>query len=112
MTYTIINAGVATGNLTSTSLDMDLYSAKTFNLGVQVVASGLTSADSVVKIQGSNVDSDAYYNDITDATLTLAAGASYPVIAPIALIGLRFYRAVYTKNTNAGGTVSVIVNIN
>lgn len=110
MTHDIIAAQAATSNITSAALDVNGVPVKVNNIGMQVVATALSSADSVVKLQHSNDGTN--FADITDASLTLAAGASTPVLSPIAMIGMRYYRAVYTKNTNAAGTVKVIINVN
>lgn len=110
MTYPIINAAAATANITSNAIDMDGTPTKILNLGVQVIAVGLNSADATVKIQHSN--DNVNFSDITDASITLASGSSAPILSPITNIGTRYYRAVFTKNTNSAGTLSVIFNLN
>lgn len=112
MTYPVINAAVATANINSNSFDIGGLPIRCANLGVQVIATGLNSADATVKIQHAMIDLDAAYQDITDATLTIASGTSYPVLSPITNIGSTYYRAVYTKNTNSAGTVTVIFSFN
>jgi hypothetical protein len=110
MTYPIIDAQVATANITSNSVDMDGTPTKTLNLGVQVNATSLNSADAVVKVQHSN--DNVNFADVTDASLTLASGTSTQILSPITNIGSRYYRVVFTKNTNSAGSLTVIFNFN
>ena len=110
MTYPIINAVAATANITSNSVDMDGTPTKTLNIGIQVNSTSFNAADAVVKIQHSN--DNVNFTDITDATLTIATGTASAILAPITNIGTRYYRAVYAKNTNSAGTISVIFNFN
>lgn len=110
MTYPVINAVAATANINSNSFDIGGLPIKCANLGWQVNAVNFNSADATVKIQHSQ---DAVnWADITDATLTIASGTSSQVQSPITNIGSTYYRAVYTKNTNSGGTVTVIFSFN
>lgn len=98
-------ASAATANINGTAEDLLNHGSRKEKVAVQVVATGLNSADSVMKLQESNDGTN--WADISGATATLASGASAPLIKATALV-CRYIRAVYTKNTNSAGTVSAI----
>lgn len=108
MTHTIINAQSATANINSETFDMDGQRAGR-NMSFQVNATSFNTSDATVKMQHSNDNSN--WADITDASLTMASGTTSQILAPITMLGSRFYRIVYTKNTNSAGTITVILNI-
>lgn len=110
MTYNIIDAQVATANINSEAVSTDGTPTKTLNIGWQVNAVGFNQATATVKLQHSN--DNVNWADITDATLTLASGTSSQIQSPITNIGSKWLRAVYTKNTNSAGSLTVIFNFN
>lgn len=108
MTHNIINAQPATANINSETFDMDGQRSGR-NLSFQVNATSFNASDATVKIQHSNDNSN--WADITDGSLTIASGTTSQILTPISLLGARYYRIVYTKNTNSAGTITVILNI-
>ena len=108
MTHNIINGAVATANINSETFDMDGQRSGR-NLSFQVNATSFNASDATVKMQHSNDNSN--WADITDASLTMASGTTSQILAPISLLGSRYYRIMYTKNSNSAGTITVILNI-
>lgn len=78
------------------------------SMALQIVATGLNAADATVKVQESNDGTN--WVDVSGASITLASGASYPVLSITPRC--RFNRYVYTKGTVSAGTFSGIVNFN
>lgn len=102
----------ATGNITSDS--QELGESNSFqNASLQYNAVDFDAADATLKLQGCNDNQAGAGNwmDITDSTITIASGDSsaYLIIANVAM---KYYRVVYTKNTNAAGTINVLINFN
>lgn len=101
---------IATADYTSASIDTYTL-PQTFekrSIGLQIIASALGTADTAVKFQESN--DDVNYNNIPTATITLAAGASINTLW-FTDLRLRYIRVVFTKGTNAAGTISGIANL-
>lgn len=110
MTYPVINTAAATADINSNSFNIDTLPIRCANIGWQVNAVGFNQATATVKIQHSQDATN--WADVLDATLTLASGTSSQVQSPITNIGSTYYRAVYTKNTNSAGTITVIFSFN
>lgn len=108
MTHTIINAQSATANINSEAFDMDGQRSGR-NMSFQVNATSFNASDATVKIQHSNDNSN--WADVTDGSLTIASGTTSQVLTPITNLATRYYRIVYTKNSNSAGTITVIINI-
>jgi hypothetical protein len=113
MSYNVkqIDNEAATSNVTGDSINTGELTYRTGNVGIQVIGTGLTSADSTVTFQTSN-DATNWTNILDGGstyTITMASGTSnqYAILTNMAM---SFLRPVYTKNTNAGGTISVIIN--
>lgn len=100
-------ATVATANFTSSTFDMSLVAFQLGNIGFQINATGLSTADSTVKMQHSNDATN--WVDVDNSTLTLAAGTSTQTLLMINQ-SFVYYQVVYTKNTNSAGTIQSIVN--
>lgn len=96
----LANANAATANNEWITGDLENYKY----IGVQVNATGLNTADSVVKLQDS-IDGTNFI-DITGATLTLSSGSSNNMFRVTNLIG-RKIKVVFTKGTNSAGTLDV-----
>lgn len=108
MTHTIINAQSATANINSETFDMDGQRSGR-NLSFQVNATSFNASDATVKMQHSNDNSN--WTDLTDGSLTMASGTTSQILTPITMLGARYYRIVYTKNSNSAGTITVILNV-
>lgn len=100
---------VATANFTSASLDTFILPVtfKRRSIGLQVISSSLSTSDANIKIQESN--DDVNYTDIPSATITLLTGSTVNTL--FTDLRLRYIRLVFTKNTNAAGTLSGIANL-
>jgi len=108
MTHTIINAQSATANINSEAFDMDGQRAGR-NMSFTANTTSFNQADATVKIQHSNDNSN--WADVTDGSITIASGTASQNLTPITNLAMRYYRIVYTKNTNSAGTITVILNI-
>lgn len=74
-------------------------------VSLQFVATGIDAADGVIKLQDSNDGSN--WNDITGATITVAAGTSSNMIRYTAFTG-KHIRANWAKGSNAAGTIAAV----
>lgn len=79
-------------------------SARYKYMSVQFVATSLSHADGVIKLQDSNDGTN--WNDITGATITVASGTSSNMIRYTAFTADQV-RAVWTKGSNTTGTITV-----
>lgn len=114
MTSQIIPSGtsttqVATANINSETLDLAGYKMNIGVLSFTAITTGFNSATATVKIQHSNDNSN--WEDVTDGSITIASGSAAQSLTPITYAGMRYYRIVYTKNSNSAGTIQVIVNV-
>lgn len=109
MTHNIIDEAVATANINSNSVDLNGYVVRQ-GMSFTANTTSFSAADATVKLQHSNDNTN--WTDVTDGSITIASGTASQTLTPITLLGTRYLRIVYTKNTNAAGTITVIVNIN
>jgi len=106
-----ITSQAATSNITGTSVNTGEITYRTGNVGIQAIGVGLSTADSTVTFETSN--DEINWSTLLDSgstfTITMASGSSnqYAILTNMAM---SFLRPVYTKNTNATGTIEVIVN--
>lgn len=104
----------ATANITSETIDTDNKGLKVGTLSVTAVTTGFNAADATVRLQHSN-DNVTFENiDLNDSTvglMTLASGAATKSLTPVTYLAMRYYRVVYTKNSNSAGTIQVLVNL-
>lgn len=114
MNYTVIDGQSANANISSNGMSTDAMPVKPKTLGIHVVTSaGFNGTTSTVKVQHSNIDSDAYYKDIDGVTdIALAAGANNLIQTPFVDVGMAYYRIVYTKGNASAGTITVVANFN
>lgn len=98
---TLLSSASAASNQTSTAFGEARYKY----LSVQFVATGLDAADGIIKLQDSNDGTN--FNDISGATITVAAGTSSNMIRYTAFTAEKI-RVVWTKGSNTTGTISVI----
>lgn len=107
-----LNGVAATSNQTGSAMDTGSLFIKAANIGVQVVGTGLDAADSTVTIQQSNDGTNwDYVLDSTGSTFTITmASGSTSQSQVLTNMSFGFLRAVYTKNTNAAGTITVTFN--
>ena len=108
MTHNIINAQVATANINSETFDMNGQSAGR-NMSFTANTTSFNAADATVKLQHSNDNTN--WENVTDGSITIASGTATQSLTPITNIAMRYYRIVYTKNSNSAGTITVIINI-
>lgn len=108
MTHNIIDAQVATASINSEAFDMDGQKSG-LNMSFTANTTGFNQADATVKIQHSNDKTN--WTDVTDGSITIASGTASQTLTPITNLGVRYYRIVYTKNTNSAGTITVILNV-
>ncbi len=108
MTHTIINARPATGNINSETFDMDGQRAGR-NMSFTAQSTGFNSATATAKLQHSN--DNVNWEDTTDGSLGMATGTASQSLTPITNLAMRYYRIVFTANSNSAGTVTVILNI-
>lgn len=116
MTYDIIPSGtVATSNYTSNGFDIDAVPTRgTKVLSFTVLKTSLNTSDATARLQMSNDNSNWENIDANDSTvglLTLTSGTGAQSLTPVTYLGMRYYRVVYTKNTNSAGTINVIINV-
>jgi hypothetical protein len=107
-----IPSQAATANVTSdtqTLAENNSYQ----NASFQYVATDFDAADATVKLQSSNVPSPGSTDwvDVVDSTKTIASGDSTDYFI-LSNISMKHYRVVFTKNTNAAGTIAVYINFN
>ena len=110
MIHTIINARDASVSINSEGFDMDGQRAGR-NMSFSVASTSFNAADATVKLQHSNTNVSADFQDVTDGSITIATGTALQNLTPITNLGMRFYRIVYTKVSNTAGTITVILNI-
>lgn len=79
---------------------IDVFAVCKTTAALQVIAAGLSHADATMKVQESNDGTN--WVDVSGATITLASGASSPVLAWTPRC--RYARTVYTKGANTAGT--------
>lgn len=107
-----INGLSAASNQTGSSIELGAYTMQLGNIGVQVIGSGLTSSDSTVTFQTSNDGTN--WDDLLDSgstfTMTMASGSTTQSYI-FTNASFMYIRAIYTKNTNAGGTITVNLNL-
>lgn len=103
----------ATANITSDGWDV----SSKIRLGtgsVTVNSVGFNTADATVRIQHSNDGVNFENLDLTDASvglMAIATGTATQTLTPITFIAVKYFRIVYTKNTNSAGTITVILNV-
>ena len=106
-----ITSQAATANITGTSVDTGELTYRTGNVGIQAIGTSLSTADSTVTFEVSNDGTN--WSTLLDSgstfTITMASGSSnqYAILTNMAM---SYLRPVYTKNTNAAGTIEVILN--
>ena len=109
MTHTIINAQSATANINSEAFDMDGQRAGR-NMSFTANTTSFNAADATVKLQHSNDKTN--WDDVENGSKTVdASGTSSRNLTPITNLAMRYYRIVYTKNSNSAGTITVLLNI-
>lgn len=108
MTVTNIS-GVATANINGETIDTMYMGLRGYHLSFSATSTGFNQADATVKLQHSNDASN--WADVTDGSVTMASGSATSVLTPVVDIAMRYYRCVFTKNTNSAGSVVVIVNL-
>lgn len=74
-------------------------------VSLQFVATGIDAADGVIKLQDSNDGTN--WNDITGATITVAAGTSSNMIRYTAFTG-KYIRTNWAKGSNSAGTIAAV----
>jgi hypothetical protein len=95
--------------INSETIDTDNKGLKVGTLSFQVNSTGFNQATATVKLQHSNDNTN--WNDVTDGSLTIASGTASAVLTPVVSLAMRYYRVVYTPNTNTAGTIQVLVNL-
>lgn len=119
MTHQIIPSGngttsgpttqAATSNINSEVIDIMYYALKYGVMGIQVNTASFNAADATVKLQHSNDATN--WIDTTDGSITIASGTNSATLTPVTQLAMRYYRIVYTKNSNSAGTIQVIVSL-
>jgi hypothetical protein len=105
MTKTVIAANTAANaNQTGTVIERQFNEAV---INMKVKCAGFNAADATIEIQESDDEVTWFTNDSSRA---IAAGASNFIVS-INALGSRFYKAVFTKNTNSAGTITADMNI-
>lgn len=104
----VVAGTTAAANLTCTTIDFFNLPRQTQTVCAQFLATSLSAADGVLKIQESNDDTN--YVDISGATITLASGSSAPTLTYTS-VRTRYIRFVWSKGTNASGTFGITVNL-
>lgn len=114
MTIQVIPSGTnsatwANAAINSESVDTDNKGLKVGTLSFQVNSTSFNSATATAKLQHSNDNTNWF--DVTDGSVTIATGTSQTVLTPVVSLAMRYYRVVYTPNSNTAGTIQVIVNL-
>ena len=114
MLVTLLPAGgqatqVATATASSAVVDITKTGTYLGNIGFQVVAVGLNTADATVYIEHSNDGTN--FSTVDNSTLTLASGSSNQCMI-LTNQAFAFYRVTFNKGTNSAGTYSITVNFN
>lgn len=104
----LIPSTAATADITGGTFEVRKGNAQG-NIGMQVIGTGLNSADSSVKIQQSN--DGVNWLDLAGSSLTLAAGTATQITTPITNCAMAYYRVNFAHGTNSAGTVQVIFNL-
>lgn len=99
----------ATANINSEVVDTDNKGLKVGTLSFFVNSASFNAADATVKLQHSNDATN--WLDVTDGSITIASGTNSAVLTPVVDLAMRYYRVVYTKNSNSAGTIQVLVNL-
>jgi hypothetical protein len=99
----------ATANINSEVFDIMCHTNIYGVMGVQVNTASFNAADATLKIQHSNDATN--WIDVTDGSITIASGTNSATLTPITQLAMRYYRAVYTKNSNTAGTIQVIISL-
>jgi hypothetical protein len=104
----IVKAGTAaSAGFDSSSIELgDNLSIN--NMSMHVIGTGLNTADSTVKLQSSNNNTD--WVDVVDGSLTLTSSTSFYLIA--GNVAMKYYRVVFANGTNSAGTIQVLLNFN
>ena len=123
MTIQLVPSGNASGQdatqsaiqaITSETLDTDNKGLKIGTLSIQVNSASLNSDDATVRLQHSDDNSNYNNIDTADSTvglMTLASGTAIQVLTPVTFLAMRYYRVVYTPNTNTAGTIQILANL-
>jgi len=104
----IMNAAAASADQTSDIVEMGKCTHATF----QVIWSGIDDTDGTVKLQVSEDQTNWVYKADSAGsavTLTIGSAADTGSISLNGVVTEKYYRAVYTKNSNTTGTVTVKV---
>lgn len=96
---TLFNAVSASSNQTSSAVNILNYKGYFVSLSW----TGLTSADATISIQVS-VD-DSTYHTVASSTTTLSSTPGSEGLE-VDVANYKYFKLVYTKNTNAGGTIT------
>ena len=106
-----LNEVAATSNQTGSAIDTGGLFMKCGNIGVQAVGTGLSTSDSTITIQQSNdgTNWDTVMDGYDVFTITMASGSTSQSRV-LSNMAMGFLRGVYTKNTNAAGTISLTLN--
>lgn len=80
-----------------------IHAEKAFTVSIQAVGASLDKADGTIKLQMSN--DGLIFSDVASATTVAANSTAYVVADDTA--SCVWYRFVWTKGTNAAGTVTV-----
>ena len=107
-----LNGVAATSNQTGSAIETGALFIKAANIGLQAVGTSLSTSDSTVTLQQSNDGTN--WDSVLDSTgstftITMASGDSSQSTV-LTNMAMGFLRAVYTKNTNAAGTITVTLN--
>jgi hypothetical protein len=108
MTHTIIPTQTATLNINSEAIDLNGYLVRQ-GIAFTANTASFNQADATVKIQMSNDNTN--WENVTDGSITIASGTATQSLTPIVYPAMRYYRIVYTKNTNSAGTIEVIISV-
>ena len=95
--------------LTSETLDTDNKGLRIGTLSITVVSASFNSADATVVLQMSNNNST--WENVVDGSLTIATGSATQSLTPVTYLAMRYYRVVYTPNTNTAGTIQILANL-
>jgi hypothetical protein len=84
------------------------------NMSIQAIGTGLNATDSTVKLQQSNSMDTSSFSDVLDSngstySLTMTSSVMTGILTNVAF---KYYRVVFTKNTNTTGTITVLLNFN
>lgn len=95
--------------ITSETLDTDNKGLRIGTLSITVKSTSFNAADSTVVLQMSNNNSN--WENVTDGSMTIATGSATQSLTPVTYLAMRYYRVVYTPNSNTAGTIKILANL-